>query len=61
VKTLTRDEMIELTTAVMKAITTEVDLDAEQLDMCINVVSQTLVKSLQAAGYELPWVRTRRH
>jgi hypothetical protein len=59
-KTFTREQLIELTTAVMKAIVAEVDLSERQLDVCVDVVSATLIKSLQATGYQLPWIKTVR-
>jgi hypothetical protein len=57
VKTISRDVVMEIITCVMKVVDAEVDLTEEQLELCIDVTTQTVIKSLQAQGYQLPWIR----
>jgi hypothetical protein len=59
VKTFTPDDVIELTAAVMKAVRAEVDLDPEQLDACVDIVSMTIIKTLLASNCSLPWFKER--
>ena len=59
-KTFSRDEVIDMAAAVMKAIRSQVDLDQEQLDMCTDVISRTVVQTLLDSGAQLPWIRNIR-
>jgi hypothetical protein len=58
-KTLTREETIEITTAVMKTVTSEIDIPTEALDEVVDLVSQTVVRTLLECGVQLPWFRQR--
>jgi hypothetical protein len=58
-KTLTREQAIEVTTAVMKVVTSEIDIPTEALDEVVDLVSQTVVRTLLECGVRLPWFKER--
>jgi hypothetical protein len=57
----TQSEVIELTTAILKSITERVNLSPAEMDDTIDTVSKAVVKGLQMAGVELPWVHIRKN
>jgi hypothetical protein len=61
VKTFPREQFEELATRFMKNFRDQLNLTDEQFDFAAKVVVETMTQSLLAQGYELPWVRKRRH
>jgi hypothetical protein len=58
--TLTREQVIEITTAVMKSVTSQIDIPRDRFDHVIDVVSQTVVKALLDSGARLDWIKNVR-
>jgi DNA-binding transcriptional regulator YiaG len=60
-KTLSRDEFEKMAVAVIKSIEENVELSPQQFDTVVDVTTSTLAKSLQAMGYDLPFIQQRRN
>ena len=59
-KQFTRDQVIQITTAVMKSVCSQIDVPDDDLDHVVDVVSATVVKTLLEMGVQLPWLRNLR-
>jgi hypothetical protein len=58
--TLSRDQVVEVVTAVMKSVTAEIDIPHDRLDHVVDLVSQTVVKALLDSGARLDWIKNVR-
>lgn len=56
---VTQPQVIEMTLAIIKAITAKVDLSPHDLDALIDGVSKGMIAGLSQADADLTWLKTR--
>jgi hypothetical protein len=61
VKIFMRSQFEELAVQLTKNLADQLDLPDEQIEFTAKVVAKTMTHCLLAAGYQLPWVKRRRH
>ena len=59
-KTFTQAQVLEITMTIVKGIAEHLDLDQDELERYALKVNEGVIKGLQMAGADLPWIRNIR-
>jgi hypothetical protein len=59
-KTFTQAQVLEITMVIVKGIAEHADLDQDELEEYALSVNKAVIKGLQMAGADLPWIQNIR-